>query len=104
MCVFDFLHEFYQHPFLKLFKLKTKCKLKLNDIFVLYRFKMYLQLNVKKGRKDFLFFIRTLAKQNETQGAFTNMINTLRLTNMINTLRVTKCFETQRKHTSLNIC
>ena len=48
------------------------------------RFKTYLQL-LKKAGKISYFFIRSLAKQNETQGAFTNMINTL---------RVTKCFET----------
>ena len=40
---------------------------------------------IKEVGKISYFFIRTIAKQNETQGAFTNMINTL---------RVTKCFET----------
>ena len=55
---------------------------------------MYAQL-LKKTERISYFFIRTLAKQNETQGTFTNMINTL---------RVTKCFEIKRKHSSLNIC
>ena len=64
---------------LNLFELKTKCNLKVKDVFVWFRFKMYLQL-LKTAEKISYFFIRTLAKQNETQGAFTNMINTLRFT------------------------
>ena len=46
---------------------------------------------LKKAGKISYFFKRYLAKQNETQGAFTYMINTL---------PVTKCLKTLRKHRS----
>ena len=44
-----------------------------------------IQQLLKKAGTIFYFFIHSLVKQNETQGAFSNMINIL---------RVTKCFET----------
>ena len=61
MCVSAFLHEIYQDSFLILFKLKTKCNVKFNDIFVWFRLKMYLQL-LKKAGKIFNFFHWHLSK------------------------------------------